>query len=1405
MTLSGIESVKDGRPNVRGVLVASDFDPTAPAGAAFGEQARRGHLLATSQAAGDFDPTALDPYLLPNSTSPFSAASFTYGTLERPVASGANVWSFFDCRDQADGAAVWTTPADCQANGFYYQQTARAWEGAPLPGTDNLYAGSTVTAVDEWGRVLSMRAEGDLRRTDDDTCTTVTYGSGAPFPSVVTSSVTTDCGTRTGTAITLAASRYLYDGLPFGQVSVGRLSSRWVDRYDANGVNLGTYQAGAYLYDGYGEVNVVIASRALGGAATRTTTITRDAFGSTVTNISESATGVPTVLAQKTAASTWASVGTATTDPSGVTTKVERDGFGRPTRTIVEANGQRWTLERLTYDDSTAGRRLVQESFPGSTPVGAEATASDVQRTTIVFDALARVRFSESELGATYGGRRIVSDFVERDALDRVVFAASPFEVAGPFVPDTVARHGVSYVFDERGRQTHTIEAIGKNLTATATDLAAKVYVTALQYTYAGGELTVRSQGPDDLDPTSTRYGWADESTMTAAGAEVRRVRRDHTGAVKDKVEQTWDRLGRVTETRRYQTPTSAVASTVWTNAYDSIGNLLRATEPGTARDSTYDEFGNQLETAWMDGTTRRVARTSYDGFSRVVAHELVSTTAGGAPVTESRDLFHYDLPSGDTAQPAVAATLLRGRLSWVEHPDVGNVYYGYDGFGRPNAEVYQYRDLMGVVTQTSESTVGGRLEALRLTTDATDDNVTYSYDSAGRTRSITTDDERLFSATDVTALGQYQRVELGNGVVENFAFAATGRRELLSWTADTRSGTYTYANQTRDAAGRITSELHTTPGATTQWSAGYDGMGRLLTRVQSSSLVPQVEMFTYDGLGNMASRTNAVGATFQYTPSTGDGDRLCRYAAPNTGTACQFTYDGAGNVIEDRATGEVRAFVYDAGQRITQITRGATKVELTYGPVGRMKTEVMGPTARTIWTFGGLIERRLRRDGVTQIERAIPGPLGTFVSLRSELDDRGAVTAKESVYRHGDGRANRFFTRSDGKVAQEATYGVFGQVTAGGSDGGFTGSDDLWNGGDDLPEIGVTLLGPRAYDPLLGRFLQRDPIAILARSTTANPYSFAFSDPVNNSDPTGLSPPGAGTGSSNCGSECQGMAWEYGMSLIGIETQKWRQHHRKPRGVGLGTDRVKVDPKAVIANWRVCNWDCQLVDGVGAVAGKAKDLYVAGYRGQAAGTKEFLEGTASAVTSIPGCIDPRAGCSIKMLTGQWDTAGQIVHDLRTCDGAEGCVETAMRHSTREGLNYAAGEGVTRGGMAVAGKIKGWAAAAGIIRRSTPMNRVGKPYPQVRNPGTGELVPYPGDGFAVVPEGQRTVWTNMDRHAFIKEWHDRGFKAPPGGWDEYDIHHIRPLKFGGTNAFDNLVPVLRTVHQTEFNVWWTNY
>ena len=96
-------------------------------------------------------------------------------------------------------------------------------------------------------------------------------------------------------------------------------------------------------------------------------------------------------------------------------------------------------------------------------------------------------------------------------------------------------------------------------------------------------------------------------------------------------------------------------------------------------------------------------------------------------------------------------------------------------------------------------------------------------------------------------------------------------------------------------------------------------------------------------------------------------------------------------------------------------------------------------------------------------------------------------------------------------------------------------------------------------------------------------------------------------------------------------------------------------------------------------------------------------------------------------------------------------------------------------------------------------------YPNVEDPRTGERIPQPPDNLAPIPKESRVPWTRNDRIEFIKTWYEHGYKTPPGGWPLYDIHHIIPREFGGTNDFWNLVPIERFIHQTEFNKWWRKF
>ncbi len=340
-----------------------------------------------------------------------------------------------------------------------------------------------------------------------------------------------------------------------------------------------------------------------------------------------------------------------------------------------------------------------------------------------------------------------------------------------------------------------------------------------------------------------------------------------------------------------------------------------------------------------------------------------------------------------------------------------------------------------------------------------------------------------------------------------HYSREATGRRRPTGWKVPTAQGTFSGRAIEFDAAGRVTHEELVTPEGSERRGYAFDGLGRLSKAVHLGGRWPGTEAYAHDALGNLTARTTTSGLpdrTFEQDPQ--DPDRLCRVNASGGGP-CELTYDGAGNVVADLSYGatQPRHLAYDAGGRITSITRGPYGASMTYGPAGRATLKVDGFHQRTHFYFGGLVEVRYLGTKAG-FERRIPGPGGVVATRR--LSTVGDTT----VYHHGDGRANRVFTDAAGQLVQQVDYTSFGQAVSTASGPDSLQSDDLWNGGDDLPELGLVLLGPRAYDPDLGRFLQRDPIAITARASTANPYAFSFSDPVNFADPSGLSPEGTRT-----------------------------------------------------------------------------------------------------------------------------------------------------------------------------------------------------------------------------------------------------------------------------------------------------
>jgi hypothetical protein len=163
------------------------------------------------------------------------------------------------------------------------------------------------------------------------------------------------------------------------------------------------------------------------------------------------------------------------------------------------------------------------------------------------------------------------------------------------------------------------------------------------------------------------------------------------------------------------------------------------------------------------------------------------------------------------------------------------------------------------------------------------------------------------------------------------------------------------------------------------------------------------------------------------------------------------------------------------------------------------------------------------------------------------------------------------------------------------------------------------------------------------------------------------------------------------------------------------------------------------------------------------------------------------------------------VFSVRLLKGPVRQIRRAAQETAETALKEGAEKALRQGGLTAENLEK---LAKNRITENSLVGRVlGKlnQYPQVLDTRTGRTIQFPSGIEKVVPQAQRVSWGAKERGEFIGEWYRRGYETPRGGWDKYDIHHIKPREFGGTNEFWNLTPVLRGTHQEAFNSFWREF
>jgi RHS repeat-associated protein len=265
--------------------------------------------------------------------------------------------------------------------------------------------------------------------------------------------------------------------------------------------------------------------------------------------------------------------------------------------------------------------------------------------------------------------------------------------------------------------------------------------------------------------------------------------------------------------------------------------------------------------------------------------------------------------------------------------------------------------------------------------------------------------------------------------------------------------------------AGNITENDLTYPGGNTSDTAvSYPAAGAAQPHAATSA--------TDTVNGTAATTTDTYLASGQVHTTSGNGPSQT------------FTWNDAGQLsAESDSTGGTVNYRYDASGNL--LLRQDNTVSTLYLPGEELAASGATVTATRYYTHGGQVIAARTPSGVSWVAG---DPHGT---------DTLAIDASTQAV------TQRWYTPFGAPRGTAPTSWP--------GDRGFV-------GGTTDPATGLTNLGAREYNPLAQVFISADPLQKPYDPQDLNPYAYAEGNPATNSDPTGLSLPGAGGGHDPCG-----------------------------------------------------------------------------------------------------------------------------------------------------------------------------------------------------------------------------------------------------------------------------------------------
>lgn len=348
-------------------------------------------------------------------------------------------------------------------------------------------------------------------------------------------------------------------------------------------------------------------------------------------------------------------------------------------------------------------------------------------------------------------------------------------------------------------------------------------------------------------------------------------------------------------------------------------------------------------------------------------------------------------------------------------------------------------------------------------------------------------------------ARGQVKQARFGNGfnAYANYD-AASGR--LLSL-VDSNGATLVQDLQMRwDAIGNLTFRRDSGGGRNLSERFEYDARNRLLKTFdlngQDYTAVGTLRQEqTYDASGNILGKSD-VG---NYSYNT------VRPHAVRTAGGTSYNYDDNGNMISDSSG---RSLQYSLRDQVTRITRNGDRTEFHYGSNGqrivRRDLLNLAVTARTYYV--GNVEIYWTPAGGREFRRAIGD------SVQATWKENSAVLQINYLHKDHLGSTTSI-TNETGQVVTNMAFDPWGRRRAASAWYPYTAPGASltamlaitprgYTGHEHVDTLGIIHMNGRIYDPLLGRFLQADPL--IEDAATLNRYSYVHNNPLSYTDPSG-------------------------------------------------------------------------------------------------------------------------------------------------------------------------------------------------------------------------------------------------------------------------------------------------------------